>query len=1537
MKKISFILFFILFFAPLYSFAEIIKAIDQGGYWNDPKSWIGNKIPTEKDEVVINPKIKFYKVKAKTLFFQPGRYSQYGEIEADEVVFKKGAVIMTREKQWYNDVASLKIKANKIINNGEITYPVKLILNGNFINNGEITSKIDLYNNKKAPLIYWRGNYIENNKLLDDKAEIKIQPNDFNNKYYFFGKERLNISLNSDNEPKNYYFKSNLILNYFKNFRKDKIFLDDGKIFQANFASGHIVFPNKNKIIIKKNIPPYYFYIKIDAPKSKVFLEKISTDKIIADKIFIFGNTQFKTGFIETKELYIREGSSLSIGSGEWYSAKYVDLNVNKIINKGILFFETKNVIQGEVYNFGKIKWGEAYDRWRITIKGNLYNYENGEINKEFILQPVANGNTILNKGKIYSVFLADDTEFTPETTFNFPINSYDKKIILSKDTKFDDIFRHNFVSFVSKNGKVLNLEFSGSIKIEDAENFNLIFNGEKTKYFFQKQNAKYKKIINLKNSKLFLTKKDNVFGNLNNYYMKFPIINYGDLNFKTDYSTLRAHTSSLIENKGIIGGKVAFGFEDKRKFKYIFSENEVLTDTEKSELNTKEWVEQSIDLVPKLNEIGKKYFIHYILENETEEKILPLKKDIENIETNFSTTNTDMPQVENIPSIPEPQGDKTPPLISLNGNQVIELILGKSYTELGATARDDIDGDLTDKIQITSNVDTAKIGTYQVSYEISDLAGNKTKKIRVVKVVSADQIPPVITLNGDESIELKAGEQYIELGAKALDETDGDLTNKIKIKSNIDLTHTGIYQVKYSVSDSAGNIAEKIRVVKITEGNSSVGLPQTHTKSVGKSGKKSKRRTKSGKILYSCKDTRAINFSSIGKHKEELCVWKKKSEEGKNREKEMKTDFASQNPSKEKVDLASPNQPSMEEKNNQKQQTEVLKQQKTNCLNIDLNNFQTLKKWNKNKQNTIEIQKILKGYGYIQSIDGIYGNNTEKGVKEFQKNHNLQIDGKVGKQTLNFIIQKNCRRFRRYVFEEEKEKEKEQKRKKEEKDKIIEKKSEEQKEIPIQQKSNLLKKEKVKNERIKAYKWEIQEIHKKIERRREREKESINKIYLDKDKWLITKMIDDVSVQIYDSVNTGVDKLKIGLIKVGASVDSFFDKEEKEYFFKIYGEDKEIYKNKKTVIISHGLWSSPTDWVEEIASVYKSQGYQVLLVDWSDITSFWSKKAAWKVPNNIDEVAEKLKEKIEEAGIKKEKITLIGHSYGSLLSSVLSSKLGYSYEVIGLDPAASLIGTEYNINKNKNFPGFDKSKSRNTKCFVGTSSAFGSSTKIEKCDEQIYVDFSNVELSYKVWKPVTSILSEHSDVHKIYRDILKNNTLYNNILTPWSDEKISIPKGIISVNKKNQMEYLEVKNPTKVVYYGSTLNNEFRCQKMLSPKTYCVFAGWYNNDVYKESFFVPKRQFIVIKDFSKYDNDKLYLTSTNIQPIKSGDGTILIVKYGDKVARYVLEDVEVEKVEEWIKILNTPNNGTYVDKKGKVYSGELLQDLKDENPIQIE
>jgi len=94
------------------------------------------------------------------------------------------------------------------------------------------------------------------------------------------------------------------------------------------------------------------------------------------------------------------------------------------------------------------------------------------------------------------------------------------------------------------------------------------------------------------------------------------------------------------------------------------------------------------------------------------------------------------------------------PPVITINGAnpQVIEL--GTPYSELGATASDDIDGDLTSSIVIdSSSVNTNAVGSYIVTYSVADSAGNTASATRTVEVVDTTApLAPTITNPADSS-----------------------------------------------------------------------------------------------------------------------------------------------------------------------------------------------------------------------------------------------------------------------------------------------------------------------------------------------------------------------------------------------------------------------------------------------------------------------------------------------------------------------------------------------------------------------------------------------------------------------------------------------------------------------------------------------------------------------------------------------------------------------------------------------------------------
>lgn len=91
------------------------------------------------------------------------------------------------------------------------------------------------------------------------------------------------------------------------------------------------------------------------------------------------------------------------------------------------------------------------------------------------------------------------------------------------------------------------------------------------------------------------------------------------------------------------------------------------------------------------------------------------------------------------------------------------------------------------------------------------------------------DTTAPIITLNGESTITLTVGDTYNELGATAIDETDGILFPSIQA-SAVSTTVAGIYTVGYLVSDAAGNQGSASRTVIVNEPSAPPQLPTTVT-----------------------------------------------------------------------------------------------------------------------------------------------------------------------------------------------------------------------------------------------------------------------------------------------------------------------------------------------------------------------------------------------------------------------------------------------------------------------------------------------------------------------------------------------------------------------------------------------------------------------------------------------------------------------------------------------------------------------------------
>ena len=85
---------------------------------------------------------------------------------------------------------------------------------------------------------------------------------------------------------------------------------------------------------------------------------------------------------------------------------------------------------------------------------------------------------------------------------------------------------------------------------------------------------------------------------------------------------------------------------------------------------------------------------------------------------------------------------DTNPLVITIVGEATIKLIIEDTYNDAGATAADDMDGDISASIAIAGDtVDTSTAGTYVITYNVADIVGNIATEVTRTVIVSP--VPP--------------------------------------------------------------------------------------------------------------------------------------------------------------------------------------------------------------------------------------------------------------------------------------------------------------------------------------------------------------------------------------------------------------------------------------------------------------------------------------------------------------------------------------------------------------------------------------------------------------------------------------------------------------------------------------------------------------------------------------------------------------------------------------------------------------------------
>lgn len=153
---------------------------------------------------------------------------------------------------------------------------------------------------------------------------------------------------------------------------------------------------------------------------------------------------------------------------------------------------------------------------------------------------------------------------------------------------------------------------------------------------------------------------------------------------------------------------------------------------------------------------------------------------------------------------------------------EMINLDLGQeyeiNYSIIPSTAYQGLSIKVDDEeaIEIINNVICAKkVGEYELTLTTIDET-NIVKKI-IVKVVGDEE--PIFVTNDvfEEQNILSWNEEFNPLNnIRAFDDQDGDISDQIVVKGEVDNRRYGEYQLEYSIKDSDGNIQTLVRTVNV-------------------------------------------------------------------------------------------------------------------------------------------------------------------------------------------------------------------------------------------------------------------------------------------------------------------------------------------------------------------------------------------------------------------------------------------------------------------------------------------------------------------------------------------------------------------------------------------------------------------------------------------------------------------------------------------------------------------------------------------------
>jgi len=160
---------------------------------------------------------------------------------------------------------------------------------------------------------------------------------------------------------------------------------------------------------------------------------------------------------------------------------------------------------------------------------------------------------------------------------------------------------------------------------------------------------------------------------------------------------------------------------------------------------------------------------------------------------------------------------DTVAPVITLNGAMTDTVEACSNWTDLGFTAFDNVDFDVTANVTTTGAVNINVPGVYVITYNVTDAAGNSASVTRTITVEDTTAPDLVIDFNSSTMYVCKGG-VFTAPSSTATDCVTTTNTLADNGSTMVDVNTSGTYTVTYTATDEANNVATKTLEVKVGE-----------------------------------------------------------------------------------------------------------------------------------------------------------------------------------------------------------------------------------------------------------------------------------------------------------------------------------------------------------------------------------------------------------------------------------------------------------------------------------------------------------------------------------------------------------------------------------------------------------------------------------------------------------------------------------------------------------------------------------------------